>query len=131
MQNFNQVVRLGSDAECRFLQDGTAITSFNGAYNTGFGDSQKTHWVRCTIFGKRGEKIAQMLTKGSQIAIAGEIGLNEYTTKDGQQKSSLECRVADVMLLGKKEQQETKLEEPKQAQAPSADFDDFEDDIAF
>jgi single-strand DNA-binding protein len=126
MQNFNQVVRLGSDAECRFLQDGTAITNFNGAYNTGFGDSQKTHWVRCTIFGKRGEKIAQMLTKGSQIAIAGELGLNEYTTKDGQQKASLECRVADVMLLGKKEQQEQ-----KPAQAPSADFDDFESDTPF
>jgi single-stranded DNA-binding protein len=44
-----------------------------------------------------------MLTKGSQVAITGEISLNEYVAKDGTNKSSLECLVSNVTLLGKKD----------------------------
>ena len=42
-----------------------------------------------------------MLTKGTQVAITGEISLNEYVAKDGSNKSSVECLVNNVTLLGK------------------------------
>jgi single-stranded DNA-binding protein len=43
-----------------------------------------------------------MLLKGTQIGITGEISLRPYKAKDGTEKSSLECRVSTVSLLGGK-----------------------------
>jgi single-stranded DNA-binding protein len=43
-----------------------------------------------------------MLLKGTQIGVTGEISLRQYKAKDGTEKSSLECRVSTVSLLGGK-----------------------------
>ena len=43
-----------------------------------------------------------MLLKGTQIGVTGEISQRQYKAKDGTEKSSLECRVNDVTLLGGK-----------------------------
>jgi single-stranded DNA-binding protein len=51
-----------------------------------------------------------MLLKGTQIGITGEISLRPYKAKDGTEKSSLECRVNDVTLLGKSEKPSQKLD---------------------
>jgi len=103
MNNLNAVGNIGSDAEVRFTKEGTAIASFSFALSSGYGDKKKTTWLRCSIIGKRGETLAPMLNKGSQVAITGEISLNEYVAKDGSNKSSLECLVNNVTLLGKKD----------------------------
>lgn len=103
MNNLNAVGNIGSDAEVRFVKEGTAIASFSFALSSGYGDKKKTTWLRCSIIGKRGETLAPMLTKGTQVAITGEISLNEYVAKDGTNKSSLECLVNNVTLLGKKD----------------------------
>ncbi len=103
MNNLNAVGNIGSDAEVRFTKEGTAIASFSFALSSGYGDKKKTTWLRCSIIGKRGETLAPMLNKGSQVAITGEISLNEYVAKDGTNKSSLECLVSNVTLLSKKD----------------------------
>jgi single-stranded DNA-binding protein len=43
-----------------------------------------------------------MLLKGTQIGVTGEISQRSYKAKDGTEKTSLECRVNDVTLLGGK-----------------------------
>lgn len=103
MNNLNAVGNVGNDAEVRFTKEGTAIASFSFALSSGYGDKKKTTWLRCSIIGKRGETLAPMLTKGTQVAITGEISLNEYVAKDGSNKSSVECLVNNVTLLGKKD----------------------------
>lgn len=103
MNNLNAVGNIGSDAEVRFTKEGTAIASFSFALSSGYGDKKKTTWLRCSIIGKRGETLAPMLTKGTQVALSGEISLNEYVAKDGSNKSSVECLVNNVTLLGKKD----------------------------
>lgn len=66
-----------------------------------------------------------MLLKGTQIGITGEISTRSYKAKDGTEKSSLECRVSDVTLLGGKT--EVKIESK-----PSADpMDDVDSDLPF
>lgn len=70
-----------------------------------------------------------MLRKGNLIAITGEITLNEYTGKDGIKKTSLECRVNDVTLLGGKDGATGKPQnETSKTNEPSSSFDDFDDD---
>ena len=85
---------LGRDAETRTTQGG-AVCSFSVAVEQRKGKEKHTTWVRCSLWGKRGEAIAQYLTKGTRVAVAGELSLHEYNGK-----TSLECRVGEVTLLG-------------------------------
>ena len=129
MNLLSAVGNVGGDAEVRFTKDGTAIANFSFALSSGYGDKKKTSWVRCSIIGKRGETLAPMLTKGTHIAINGEVSLNEYVAKDGTNKTTLECLVSNVTLLGKKDQSSAPSK-PAQKEANS-DFDTLEDDIPF
>ena len=79
------------------------------------------------MFGKRGEALAQYITKGSQVAITGEILLNTYKGKDGTEKSSLECRVNNVTLLGAKTEPKPTLRLVEN----DTDLSDVENDIPF
>ena len=110
MNNLSATGNAGNDAEVRFTSDGTAIASWSIALTSGYGKNEKTTWLRCNMFGKRGETIAQYIKKGSQVGVNGEISLNTYKGKDGAEKTSLECNVQSVTLLGKKE-----LSAPKEA----------------
>ena len=103
MNNLSATGNIGSDAEVRFTSDGTAIASWSIALTSGYGKNEKTTWLRCNMFGKRGETIAQYIKKGSQVGVNGEISLYTYKGKDGAEKTSLECNVQAITLLGKKE----------------------------
>jgi single-strand DNA-binding protein len=46
---------IGKDCEVCYLQSGTAILNVTVANNIGFGDKQKTLWIRVALFGKRAE----------------------------------------------------------------------------
>lgn len=85
---------LGKDAETRSTQSG-AVCSFYVAVEQRVKSEKKTTWVRCSLWGKRGEALAQYLRKGSRVAVVGELSLHEY-----EGKTSLECRVSEVTLLG-------------------------------
>lgn len=93
---------LPRDAEQRFLTNGTSIVSFSVGVDSGFGDKKKTTWVRASIFGDRGGKLLDYLKKGQLVGVTGEVTMNEYTNKEGVKQSSLEVRVSDVSLLGKR-----------------------------
>jgi single-strand DNA-binding protein len=103
MNNLSATGNIGSDAEVRHTASGAVITSWSFALSSGYGDKRKTTWLRCNLFGDRGEKLAPMLLKGTQVAVNGEISLNEYVAKDGTNKSSIELNVSNVTLLGKKD----------------------------
>lgn len=130
MNNLNAVGNVGSDAEVRFTKEGTAIANFSFALSSGYGDKKKTTWLRCSIIGKRGETLAPMLLKGTQIALTGEISLNEYVAKDGTNKSSIELLVNNVTLLGKKEPSAPK-EASKANGYQDQPLDEMDSDIPF
>jgi single-strand DNA-binding protein len=93
---------LGRDAELRATKNGDLLLQFSVAMNSGYGERKATTWVRCTLFGKRGESLKSYLTKGQQVVVSGEASLHEWTTEDGTTKSSLECKVNEVTLVGGK-----------------------------
>ena len=93
--SINFVGRLGSDAELKELPN-TCILEFDAANNQGFGDKESTIWFKCKVWGKRGEKLQQHLTKGKQVFISGEMTLNTYTNRDGVEKTSPEVNVEQI-----------------------------------
>lgn len=114
---------IGSDAEQRFTQSGTGIVQFSVAVTSGYGEKKATTWVRCSLFGKRGESLMPYLVKGQQVVVSGETTLREWTAKDGSKGSSLEVRVNDVTLVGgKPEARPARQQESQPAAQP--DFDD-------
>lgn len=73
------------------------VLNFRVASDTGFGDRKTTLWLNCALWNGRAEKLAQFLGKGQFVAITGELSQREYE-KDGQTRTSLEVRVADIDL---------------------------------
>jgi single-strand DNA-binding protein len=127
MNSWNFTGNAGRDAEIRYLANGDAITSWSVAVKAGYGKNEVTSWVSCSIYGKRGEAVADFIKKGNQIGVSGEGLLRTWDAKDGSKASSLECRVNDVTLLGSKNGDNGNT--PSQDRKPNqqnSDFDDLE-----
>jgi single-strand DNA-binding protein len=93
----------GADAEVRYIPSGQPVLSVNVANNTGFGDKQKTMWIRVTVWGKRAESnLKDYLKKGQQVFVSGELTMSEYTANDGTKRTSLELNANIIDLVGGK-----------------------------
>lgn len=128
MNNCNFIGRVGKDAVTRYSQSGKAVTGWSLAVDSGYGQNKTTLWLDCTLWGERGEKVAQYITKGSQVGVTGELGTREH---DG--KTYVTLRVDNVTLVGGKNDGDSKPAKPvarnqqrQQTPAPpaGADFDD-------
>jgi len=141
---------IGRDAEVRSTPNGQPVLSFTVANNIGFGDRQKTLWVRVTLWGKRAEgSLQNYLKKGQQVFVSGELSQNEYQAQDGTNRTSLELNANIIDLVGpKRTEQNAPMQQQPQAQpqqnyqqpaqqapqqAPQQGFGDNEtyDDIPF
>lgn len=81
MKNITIAGRIGKDAETRSTQNGDQVTGFTVAVDEGYGDKKRTFWFDCSLWGKRGEKLAPYLTKGSNVTVCGELSDREYNGK--------------------------------------------------
>lgn len=95
MNSFNAIGRVGKDAVTRFTQGGDPVAGWSLAVDSGYGQNKQTLWLDCSLWGKRAEKVAEYITKGSQLGVTGELGQREH---DG--KTYLTLRVGEVTLIG-------------------------------
>jgi single-strand DNA-binding protein len=100
---------IGSSAELRYTPQGTPVSNFSVAADSGWGDSKVTTWFRVTIWGKLAESLSQYLTKGKLVLVEGELkpdpetgGPRTWTGSDGVTKASFEVTAREVRLLGGK-----------------------------
>ena len=93
--------RLTKDAALRYTSDGKEVLDINLAVDDGFGESKKTIWFRCSLWGKRAVSLEQHLTKGTQVYIEGRLNHQEGNPRVwGEGKASFEVFVQDIKLLG-------------------------------
>src|SRR3569832_916532 len=97
---------LGRDAEAKAVPSGKTVINFSIGVSTGWGDKKSTLWVSCALWGERGEKLAQYLTKGSAVTVTGDVDVRAYSAKDGTPKAEIQCNVQRVTLQGGKERAE-------------------------
>lgn len=100
------------------------------------GGEKETLWVECAMWGERGQKVAEYVTKGSSVTVQGRVSLGSY---EGNPKLKLD--VQELTLQGGKpnegEQRGTKpgggqKYEGRKATAPVQSNDPFiGDDIPF
>lgn len=110
---------IGRDAEVKYLASGSAVCEFSVAVKSGYGDKEKTNWVRCAMFGKKAEgQLPTYLLKGTQVAVSGELELQEWEGQNGK-GAALSVRVDNIDLLGGKpqgQQQQQGYQQPAQQQ---------------
>ena len=117
---------LGSDAEQRFTQGGTAVLQFSVAVTSGYGERKTTTWVRCSLFGKRGESLAAYMNKGQQVVVSGEATLREWQGQDQSTNKSLEVNVNEVTLVGPgNKKSEGASAAPQATSEPVGDYEDL------
>ncbi len=98
---------LGRDPETRYLPNGDPVTSFSVATSERWRDrngqqQERTTWFRVSAFGKLGETCSQFLHKGSYVFLEGTLSQQEYTDREGVQRTSLEVRAREMKMLDKR-----------------------------
>ena len=95
--------RLTSDPELRFTQSGSGVTNFTVAVaaqkfdkNSNEWKDQPTKFWRCSAWNQgkltRAENIANLLKKGDNVIVYGELTTREYE-KDNEKRTAEEIRV--------------------------------------
>jgi single-strand DNA-binding protein len=135
MQIANIAGNLGKDAEFKTTSGGDPFCRFSVAVTTGWGERKATTWWDVTRWGKGADKLADMLTKGTKVAVSGEISTREH---DG--KTYLQIRADHVTLQGGKQEDRGSYEGRSQTptgrvnerrEEPSRSMADLDDDVPF
>lgn len=84
---------LGADAETHDAGE-TTVTNFSIASNSKVKGEKTTTWVRCAIWGSRGEGLVKYLTKGTKVTVTGSLEAGIF--KD---KVQLDLRVDQLELM--------------------------------
>lgn len=97
---------LTRDPVLRSTSGGMSVLSMGVAVNDRRKNQQTGQWedypnfVDCTLFGTRGEKLAQYLAKGSKVAIEGKLRYHSWNDQQtGQKRSALEVVVDELEFL--------------------------------
>lgn len=99
---------LTRDAELRQTASGMPVLGFGIAVNDRRKNSQTGEWedypnfLDVTLFGSRGEKLAQYLTKGTKVAIEGKLRWSQWE-RDGEKRSKVEIIADDVEFMSRRE----------------------------
>ena len=130
MNLFTFTGNLGKDAEVKYLANGNAICDFSVAVKSGYGDKEKTNWVRCAMFGKKAEgQLPSYLLKGTQVAVSGELELQEWEGQNGK-GAALSVKVDNIDLIGSKPQGQSNQAQggyaPHQQSAPQQQANQYQ-----
>jgi single-strand DNA-binding protein len=98
--------RLGKDCEIKPAGQ-TTVTKFTVANDVGWGEKKITNWYNCDLWGDRGAKVAEYLTKGKEVHVMGEQTLRKYTDKDGVERMSVDINVDRVKFIGSQNSNQT------------------------
>ena len=113
MNKFIVTGNLTKDADLKYTQNNKAYSKFSIANNEGFGDSKKTNFFNCTLFGKSAENLNRFLVKGQKVLVTGRVDLGKYTDKEGIERTTTDIIVdsfGGVELIGNKVQQESQTD---------------------
>ena len=102
MNTVQLIGRLTKDPELRFTQNGKAVLSFSLAVERtyrGKSGEKEVDFIRCQVWGKTAENIAEFLSKGSRIAVVGSIQVRKYTDKQNIKREFTEVVCNSVQFL--------------------------------
>lgn len=110
MAKISIIGNVGRDPELRMTAGGRPVCDFsvavNRVSNAGGERSEQTDWYRVSCWGKQAETAQQVVQKGQQIYVDGRFSPREWTTKEGEKRTSLDISCNDFQLLGSRRDRE-------------------------
>jgi single-strand DNA-binding protein len=96
---------LGQDPELRYTQGGQPVLNLRLATTETFVNrdkerQQRTEWHTVVVWGKRGEALNKILSKGRGICVEGRIQTRKWEDRDGNKRYGTEIVATNVILLG-------------------------------
>lgn len=144
MQDLNTVAFTGQvvrDAELKTTNSGASILKFAVALNRSVkrGDQweEEPSFIDCTLFGRIAAAIAQYMTKGTRVAVSGELEQQRWQDANGQNRSKVGIIARHVGLMGSPQgnRSSSSSSYPKQQEQAAPAYQqhqqEFEDDIPF
>ncbi len=124
---------LGADPELRVTPGGQSILKLRLATTESYLDKsntrqERTEWHSITVWGKRGEALSKILSKGSSVFVEGSLRTSSYE-KDGEKRYKTEVNANNIILAGgKRDMGEEPTKQTRQVKTPESDGGDGGDD---
>jgi len=95
---------LGADPELKYTQGGQGVLRLRLATTESYVNragerQQRTDWHTVNVWGKRGEALNNILSKGRSICVEGRIQYRQWEDKDGNKRNSTEIVAQNIVLL--------------------------------
>lgn len=106
-RSLNKVILIGNltrDPELRYTPQGTAVCTFgiatNRQWTTDAGEKKEdAEFHRAVAWNKLAEICSQLLTKGRKVYVEGRLQTRSWTGQDGNQRTSTEIVINDMIIL--------------------------------
>jgi single-strand DNA-binding protein len=100
--------RLTADPELRYTPSGVPVASFRLAVDRQFksqGGERETDFINIVAWRKSAEFAANYLTKGRLISVEGRLQVRQWTTNDGQRRTSYDIVADNIQGLDRPREQ--------------------------
>ena len=122
LNNVTLMGRLVADPELRTTTTGKSVCSFRIAVDRSFvrkGEERKADFISCVAWEQTANFVSRYFSKGSMIALVGELQSRQYEDKKGQKHTIHDVIAKEVSFTGEKREMT-----PTQ----DADFEEITDD---
>lgn len=94
---------LTADPKLRFTAAGAAVANFTVASTPRTHDRSTGEWndgepifLDCTVWRRQAENVAESLTKGMRVIVAGKLRARSYDDRDGNRRTVVEVDVDEI-----------------------------------
>ncbi len=118
--NVQLIGHLGKDPEIKETANGKKYAKFSLATSDNYKNQAgekitDTQWHNIIFWGKTAEIAEKYLKKGTQCAVQGKLVYDNYEDKDGNKKYFTQIKGNELLLLGKRENTASLVEEKEEA----------------
>ena len=115
MSNINKVFLSGNltrDPELKTTPAGLSVLQLGIAVNGRRKNAQTGQWedvpnyFNMTMFGTRAEKVAQLVSKGTKVAVEGQLRWRQWTDGNGQNRNATEVLVDEIEVMARPRQEQ-------------------------
>ena len=104
----NRVILMGrlvADPELKTTNSGVSVTSFRIAVDRSYvkqGEQRQADFFDIVAWRNSAEFVCKHFTKGSLIAVDGQLQSRQYQTKDGQNRTAIEVVADNISFTGER-----------------------------
>lgn len=129
--------RLVADPELRTTTTGRSVCSFRIAVDRSYakaGEQRQADFINIVAWESTANFVSRYFSKGSMIALQGQIQTRTYDANDGSKRTAFEVVAREVSFCGSRAETGTVAPAAAPAQAPTyqtaapSDFEEIDDD---